>query len=397
MKILYVLSAFGKASGGHFHSLNNISRALDGYEDLEIEIVSIGNATSPILKTHPKFRGNLTFKWYRFFELNAKFKRVFQSYRPDVVHCYDGGTALLLMMLPVMRNIPIIHTRCGGANERLSVAQWLPTVILFSRENLASYQSNPRFANVELQLIPNRVREVLPANTEAEQKLLPKDPHTFTFLRTARIGRSYLNSILQGIELIGRLNTDKKVRFVIIGVLEDQVYAEQLHAKARERNVTIEIYSTREYTTEASRFLYVADAVIGTGRGAMEAMSAGIPTFAPVHDLDLPAPVNEHTLQPLADTNFSQRGSVKGLTEDAIVEEASRLVSDSDFYATRSAFARNAALENFIITETIKAKYRDIYHRAMQKPTGGRVGRNLFPILYYLNVYRQLDKRRPES
>ncbi|UMY65840.1 glycosyltransferase family 4 protein [Flavobacterium sp. HJ-32-4] len=395
MKVLCMLSGFGKGSGGHFHSLNNITRALHGYKDIDIDIVSIGNVTSPILKDHPRFLGNLEFKWYAFLSLDRKLRKILKGTRPDVVHCYDGGTALLMMMLPIFRNTRIIHTRCGGANERFSVAQVLRTVILFSRENLASFQKNPRFAQSDLHLIPNRVFE-REHDTKALEALLKKDPDTFTFMRTARIGKSYSGSILQGIELIRRLETNRKVKFIVIGVVEEESYVETIRKAAQDANVTLELYNTPEYTREASRFLYAADAVIGTGRGTMEAMSARLPVFAPLSDMVLPVLIDAETLPALFERNFSPRGKVEGKTEEAIVATASKLVNDPDFLAEARQFARKMAEEHFLITDAIKEKYWSIYHREMEKSPRGLVWKNLLPIVYYLNSYRILAKRVPQ-
>ena len=395
MRILYVLSGFGKASGGHFHSLNNIAAALDRYKDIEIDIASIGNVASPILKTNPNFLGNLTFNWLTFFTLNKKFKNLLKGRNIEIIHCYDGGTALLLMMLPALRKMKIMHTRCGGPNERNYFAQVLPTVILFSIENLNSFQKNPRFRQSDLHLISNRVNPV-PVNTDALQHLLKKDPEFFTFLRIARIGKTYIQSIMQAIELV-RIVREKnpKAKLVIIGVVEDQALLDQVIETAKAGNVPLELYTTKDYTAEASRFLYAADAVIGTGRGVMEAMSLGLPVFAPMKGRKLPAFVNEKTFMDLFTRNFSERSQLDFLSDAEIEREALQLVSEPKSYTDAQDFSLQKAREYFLLTTAIKEKYHQIYTKELQKKRPGLVSKNIIPILYYLNVYRKLAKRLP--
>jgi hypothetical protein len=141
------------------------------------------------------------------FLLSKKFDNLLAGEEIDLIHCYDGGTALIAMMLPRFRKIPIIHTKCGGPNERWYFAQVLQSVILFSQENMDSFKSNPRFKRIPLHLIPNRVH-VRDGLTLDLSTIPSKDQDKFTFLRIARIGKTYKNSIMQAIELVKALNSE---------------------------------------------------------------------------------------------------------------------------------------------------------------------------------------------
>lgn len=395
MEVLYLISAFGKGSGGHFNSLNNIGNALDGYKDINITMASIGNVASPILKDNPKFLGNLTFKWYSFYKLNKKFKILLNHKKFDIIHCYDGGTALIIMMLPFFWKTRIVHTKCGGPNERSYFAQFLQTVILFSKENLNSFKKNKRFDKANIYLIPNRVF-VKKVDVEALSKTKKKDPDHFTFLRIARIGKTYKESILQAITLVHHLNVLKQpVKLVLIGVIEDKEVFEEVQAYALSLQAPVEYLTSIEFTREASRFLYLADAVVGTGRGIMEAMSLNLPVFAPLKGRQLPAYVNDETFDQLFNNNFSQRTSIDEVTDEKIINYAAELVKKDSLYTEMVQFSERKAVENFIITPQIKDKYHAIYSNFLIEKRVGLIFKNKIPILYYLNAFRRAAERLP--
>jgi hypothetical protein len=394
MNVLYLISAYGKGSGGHFNSLNNIAKALDGYKDIDITIASIGNVASPILKTNSKFLGNLEFNWYSFFKLNKKFKDLCKGDKIDLVHCYDGGTALIIMMLPFFWKTRIIHTKCGGPNERHYFAQFLETVILFSKENLISFNKNKRFDTSNIHLIPNRVfrKEI---DIKELSKLYQKDDDKFTFLRIARIGKTYEESILQSIQLVEEIqNINPKVKLIIIGVIEDEFIFNEIKKFASVRKLSVEFLTNQEFTSEASRFLYLADVVIGTGRGVMEAMSNSIPVFAPLNGRALPAYVNSETFDTLFFRNFSQRNQIDEITDTMIIEYAVKLSKKDAFYQEMEQFSNQSAVSNFLITNEIKEKYYLIYQNIMQRKRGHLIIKNIIPILYYLNALRNFIAKK---
>jgi hypothetical protein len=393
MKVLYLISAYGKGSGGHFNSLNNIAQALQGYKGIDISIASIGNVASPVLKTNSRFLGNLEFKWYAFFTLNKKFKTLCQGQKIDVVHCYDGGTALIIMMLPFFWNTRIIHTKCGGPNERPYVAQFLHTVILFSKENLLSFNKNKRFAKAAIHLIPNRVfrKEV---DVAALSKIYPKDEQVFTFLRIARIGKTYQESILQSIQLVEEVQKiNPAVKLIVIGVIEDEIIFDEIKAFTSVRNLSVEFLTSPTFTSEASRFLYLADAVVGTGRGIMEAMSNDIPVFAPLNGRALPAFVNPDTFDTLFFRNFSQRNQMDDITDAMIIDYAAQLSRKEVFYQEMLQFSSQTAAQNFLLTTEIQEKYHVIYQNVLQQKRGKLIAKNVIPIARYLNALRNFTAK----
>lgn len=389
MKVLFVISGNGHGRGGHVNSLDHISRAIAQRAD--IKIVSIGLTESPVLKVNPYYFGVFKFRWFSYFTLNKDFKKLFKTFNPDVIHCFDGSSALMLMALPSLLSKKIIYTKCGGPNERNSIAQVTSDVILFSQENYESYKSNPRFKHSEIHLIPNRVFKV--DIFQADEREIIKDKSFFNFVRIARISYAYRNSIKQAIELVSRISfSEKKVKLYIIGVIQDDDVFNELKEFAELKKIEVE-FITNHLTNKASKMLYLADAVIGTGRGVMEAMTLGIPTFVPLNGKDLPELLTSKNFYGFLATNFSPRGVSVNYNEDEILISGNNLVNMPEHYKVQSDFALKIANKEFVVNENIVEKYISIYKNVGVKRNKLYILKNIFPFIYYINAFRRAQGR----
>ena len=389
MKVLFVISGNGHGRGGHFNSLDHISKAIA--QKLEVKIISIGLTESPILKENSLYFGVFKFRWFSFFTLNKDFKNLFKSFDPDIIHCFDGSSALMLMAQPSLFNKKIIYTKCGGPNERKSIAQVASDVILFSQENFDSYTSNHRFKNSDIHLIPNRVFKV-DLWKENEREVL-KDSNTFNFVRIARIGGTYKKSIQQAIDLVSKIRqNNKNVKLYLIGTKEDEDVYNELVEYTKTKNVKVQ-FITNHLTNKASKMLYLADAVIGTGRGVMEAMALGIPTFVPVKGKSLPELLTVENFQGFLSTNFSPRGLSKSYDEEKIVANVNNLVNDSEYYNEISVFSEDIANKEFVVNDEVVSRYISIYRNVRSKKNKLYLLKNILPFLYYVNTFRRVQNR----
>jgi len=107
--------------------------------------------------------------------------------------------------------------------------------------------------------------------------------------------------------LINRLLVEdlKNVRLVIVGAVQDQEVYDELRQEAVGKPVDFIIDS--KYTVKASEMLYLADAVIGTGRGAMEAASLSLPVLSPASNSDVPIVLTKDNIDNFLSYNFSPR------------------------------------------------------------------------------------------
>lgn len=391
MKILFVVSCNGVGNGGHAHSLNHITQALSA--KTEVKIVSVGLMKVKVLKNNALYIGKFEFRWWNIFALNSKFKQLLKEFNPDVIHCFDGSSALILMAQPILFKKKIIYTKCGGPNERNSIAQVTSDVILFSKENLNSYKQNRRFKNSDIHLIPNRILKInyIP---ESEQ-LFKKDSTRFNFVRIARIGKTYFNSITESINLVAEIqnyNLKNPVKLYIIGAIESYEIFDKLVVYGKEKSIDL-VFITNELTNEASRLLYLADAVIGTGRGVMEAMSLGIPTFVPVKGKAIPSLLRQTNFNDFFSTNFSPRGNVSNYEENEEINLCVKMINEENWYLELSTFSNNIAQRNFVLNNEVVLKYIDIYENVQKKPKQSYLFKNILPLLYYINAYRRVQKR----
>src|SRR5690606_36599822 len=121
-----------------------------------------------------------------------------------------------------------------------------------------------------------------------------------------RIGNSYKKSIKDSIRLIDVLSKHHlNAKLYVIGkVQDDNVYHELLKISARK---AVEFIIEDQYTAEASKLVYLADAVIATGRGIMEASSLYLPILTPAINSDIPVLINAVNFDVFFKTNFSER------------------------------------------------------------------------------------------
>lgn len=390
MKILYVISCNGGGNGGHNHSLNHISKAIE--EKAEVKIVSVGLGEPNVLLSNPNYMGKLSFKWWNIWSLNQQLKDLYKTFKPDVIHCFDGSSALILMAQPFLFGEKIMYTKCGGPNERKMVAQVASDVILFSKENYKDHIENPRFKKTDIHLIPNRINAV--KTWEVKEQKYIKNTSKFNFLRVARIGKTYMSSMLQAMNLVEKLNElniSKEIHLYIIGTVQDETVFNNLNEIASEKKICC-TFITDEYTKEASKMLYLADAVLGTGRGVMEAMSLGLPTFVPVQGEELPSLLREENFQTFFKTNFSPRGKYQDYNLYNEISISKKLVEDDLFYEESSVFASDIAKEKFILNPQIIHYYLSLYENLIKKPSRAFIFKNLLPLVYYINAFRRAQK-----
>ena len=388
MKILFLTSSNGGGRGGHNHSLNHISQAISN--KAEVRIVNIGLTESPILRSNRFYIKGVKYRWYDLLTLNNQLKEIFVNFKPEVVHCFDGGAALMLMLLPCMRDIKLLYTKCGGPNERGIILPFTENIILFSEENKKAYSSTRRLDGAKIHLLPNRIYDVPLANTS--NRLLEKDNNFFNIVRIARIGRTYKQSLVQTINLANVLSETQRIKVTFIGHVENSEVLAELKKHAISKAVSVEFVTDNESTSQASKLLYLADAVVGTGRGVMEAMLHSLPVFVPIINSDLPCLLTEKSFNTLFSTNFSPRGRV----DHSVIEEglviAKSMIGCNDKLEGIAKFSEAMAREHFLIGPRVINSYLDIYRMEKTMSRAALVVKNILGILYYFNAFRVAQK-----
>lgn len=350
MKILFLISVFGHGRGGHFHSLNHISKKIG--ENSDVKIISFGPGKSNIISSNPYFIEHIDFNGFNFFYFKNKINKLIKKFNPDIYHCFDYGSYNTIRLLISSKKNKIIVNKCGGPNP--IIYPHVPNLILFSNENLNWFKNQKKHQNSNIFLIPNRVKALLP---DTNFQPIAKKSDEFTFLRICRIGSGYNKSINDSIFLIETLLSRgiKKVKLYIVGVIEDlNVYKKyNKHQLVKDGHV---IFLTDQiYTSEASKMLYLADAVIGTGRGLMEASSLAIPLLSINKDDDIPVLLNNDNFLDAFKTNFSERNIFNFISEENNIKNIINIVQNKDYYAEMSLFSKEAFEEHFNIDKVVQS------------------------------------------
>ncbi|MEX0996003.1 MAG: glycosyltransferase family 4 protein [Flavobacteriaceae bacterium] len=352
MKVLYIITVRGHGSGGHFHSLNHISQAMG--EEIDVGICAYGTGKSEVLENNPHFKKHIHFKGFNFLTLIFQLKNLLKEFQPDLIHCFDTTAYNIFTLFFSQNKYSIFLNKCGGPNpESFPVVK---NLILFSEENKNWFKKRPEFKDINIAVIPNRVN---PKVLNFDFKKPVKKENAFCFVRIARIGSAYKKSIEDSIRLVGHLKEKGlNVHLYIIGAIQDNKIAEELKGKIY--GLPITMLNQKQYTAKASDMLYLADAVIATGRGIMEGTSLGKPILTPASNSVYPVLVSSSNFDSFFKTNFSERNIA---SQESLKENMSRITSmlENQYeYEKLALFSKNSFDKNFS-TETGIPQYLKFY------------------------------------
>lgn len=357
MKIIYVITTNGVGLGGHYYSLKVLAEAIGSRPDIEAEIINFGAEPAKALKhtqlpiTHiPVERG-------RFFRTLARFDHLIKQSKPCVIHAFDFPSLCFARIIGYKRSVPVVFTKCGGSNVT-RFFPIVPEIILFSRENLDHLQKMHSLRKCHFHVIPNRTNEV-PQDPKRIARIRSDAPHgMLTFLRIARFSPHYDSASLQLLNLVKRLRTDGlSVRYVQIGSVQskesEQLVSHQLDALDK-------IYTSDEYTIDASALIDAGDILLGSGRSFMEAAARERILLAPVRNSSTPALVTRQNVECVMYANISPRTIIPDFDEEKNYLEIRALAIDPLIQQQYKNFAKDLYLNHFSIHESL-SQYETIY------------------------------------
>lgn len=385
MKILYFISVHGHGRGGHFHSLNHISKKIG--EEHDVKIISFGPGKSDIIESNTHFIRHIDFNGLNLIKLRKIIKHEILIFKPDIIHCFDVVCYNVVRLFITSRKFKIVLNKCGGANP--TNFPHVKNLILFSLENQEWFKNNSKFKNTNIHLIPNRVK---PLQLKPDFKPIEKNPGDFIFMRICRIGLAYKKSIKDAINLISLLlkSNIPNVKLYIIGVVENNEVYEELKNNTLVNSGHIVFLTEEEYTHEASKMLYLADVVIGTGRGLMEAASLGKPLLAIDKNGKIPVLLNDLNFNDAFKTNFSERNIFYKFNNEDNIKSILQLINDKDCYKANSSFVLHSFKEYFSL-EKAKEAYSAAYNES--KTSKRKLISDLpFILRSTLNFYRSYSK-----
>lgn len=354
MKILFFIRTKGKGLGGHYYSLDHISKELANKH--EVSIISIGPNPSKAIEGNPLFLQHIYTSKSKLLRPLTDLRKLIKNASPDILHCFDLIAYNYIRFVANSNKIKIVLTICGGPNP--SKMFHVKNLILFSSENLEWFNSYEIYKNSNIFLIPNRVKQI-----EIERQLIKKNTGEFTIMKIGRISNEYKAGLHIAVNLLNYLHNIKhysNVKLYIIGNVEDtQLYKELLNNHLLKKGVLV-LITEEKYTIEASQLLYLADAVIGTGRGLMEASSLGKPLLVYNANGDFPVLLTKDNFFEAFKTNFSQRNIFSCHKENKNLEAIERMIVDKNFYNILSRFSFEIFYDHFDISKVVE-RYDTVY------------------------------------
>lgn len=391
MRVLNVISCLGHGRGGHFYSCRAIAEAYHALNSRgdTVDLCTIGWETSPVLRASHLNQVLIKLKKKNIIEALSAFLLFIKKGDYDVLHAYDETFAFpFVRIIAALLNKRYLLTKCGGPNPRWY--PFSPTLIVFSQENLDCLRAQEKFRKTQFHLIPNRA-------IEREESLIDVRKcreelglnNNYILLRIARIGPKYFESSKQLIEhFLPLAQGQPQLKLLLIGVIESKTHYEELTKLASRVNgrlgaERIIIATNDKYTVEASRFIDLADAVVATGRGVLEAMAKSKPVFIVANDGTIVL-ICQETAANLAYCNLSGRlpdPPVDALTKHTLEIELPLLLHEPEYQQRVSTFSRDYFENNYSLKNAIRI-YESLYHGLPR--TGFRIKR---PLDFFYSLY----------
>ncbi|HHX69988.1 MAG TPA: glycosyltransferase family 4 protein, partial [Gallicola sp.] len=324
----------------------------------DVKIITLGPVSSQVIERNPYFYKKILFTGLNFIYLKREFDSILKTIKPEIIHCFDTAVYNVCKLLLVRGNYKFVLNKCGGPNLR-----YFPqaeNMILFSKENEIWFRNKSKFRKTNIYLIPNRVKAI---KIKSENKIL-KDESFFNFVKIARIGSVYKKSIKDSINLVDKLlDETSNIKLYIIGqIINEKVY---LELKEYAINSNVIFLTESKYTSEASKMLYLADAVIGTGRGIMEATSLSLPVLTSASNSNYPILINKNNFDDLFKANFSERAIVTDMTKSHNINNIVKLVKNKNYRNELSKYSLNLFDKYFNVSNVVY-KYNDVYENAIK-------------------------------
>ena len=384
MKILYCISNDGQGSGGHFHSLNQISSMVS--KSNNVKIISIGSNPSPVIQNNSHFFKHVFLSaLHDLIIFRREIQNVISEFNPDVIHFFDTESLNYLLLVASLKKYKVVMNKCGGPSPLRKNWQVVDDLILFSKENYDYFAKNEH-KDMALHLIPNRVSKVSKENYLGHPETKSKE--NYTFMRVSRLGGAYEKTFLDTLNLIEYLSAKYKVELIVVGRIQDQQRFNDLKVNAETRNIQV-TYITDERASIGASFLYLADFVVGTGRSLMEGLSIGKPCLVPAKNSDVPILLTENNFEGLFSTNFSERGKV---SEEVLLSNLSEIRKLMENIEVQSEFSSRSStqFDALFNIENVADLYAKVYSKEKTKRSSSLRSNNL---LYLIKTLKTLMTR----
>ena len=352
MNILYMITSTGK-DGGHFYSLEATALGM-GLPSNKVFVISVGNAKSPKLSSFPNY--------YPFVSkmpllgVVVKLWKFVRDNKIDIIHAFDAYSFFFARIMSIRGKV--LLTKCGGPPPSI----YYPIAdnfIVYSSEDFFCFMNKRAYRDVNIHHIPNRIKKITQNNGIVLDLKRRIPSGAKVILRIARFSSFHRESMLKTINLVKKMTNDGLyVKLIIVGIVQEPKIFNEL---AEEVPHDALLLTQEKYTRNASKLIDVADIVVGTGRGAMEAATLGKLLLSPVKFSSIPVLVTELNRDKFLYYNFSTRTELDGFDERKEYDLIKKIVLSSTAYEYEQKKMIQFAYNNFDI-ERVIPKYFRIYN-----------------------------------
>lgn len=359
MNLIFVITSSDKdAKGGHFRSCLTIARSLQRRGAI-IKIVNIGVVPSPVFRQEyvdVEYIDINAFNWpLRLFSMLKVIKACPKGSR---ILAFDFFSFFIIRTVCFFTKHPFGYFRCGGPNFKyFPFSRW---IFCFSRESYSFFVD--RFPSSFIYLFPNRVEKRSDQSNGRLRDIL-KNNHPIVL----RIGRLVANySAINDVCLnLSRLLNEKNIlhNMVFIGYADDYNSDDFIRFKRDcDANANVRLLTDPEFTENAARFLSEANLVIGTGRGAMEAVVENrlVAVFSRSHDIPVLLESQE-IFEASLTFNFSLRNNLSNVNCDINKENIISLFSNHTYASDVLEFVHSR--RKYFDIDEIADEYLSVFAR----------------------------------
>ena len=303
--ILFTIHSY-QGTGGHYYSLDATATALSKY--YRVYIVNIGEKPSPVIEKSLIEHRFVQLGQLNYFKVEQILISIIKQYNINIIHSFDIASYLMTVFPAYKARIPIVLTKCGGPLLSKFEYPVVDNIILYNEKEYLYFKSQYKFRNSNIVLLPNRVLS-FDCNKVRITQLIEKYNLTRKkiVLRIGRIAKSYKLTAIESINLVKELHKrDHRYCLLIIGNVKDESVADELFQMTKEYDY-IYIITEDIFTVNAKELIDIAEIVVGTGRGFMEACQRNKIMFAPCNNSEYPIAVTSENLQQIMANNFSER------------------------------------------------------------------------------------------
>ncbi|WP_253451580.1 hypothetical protein [Halomonas sp. Y3] len=296
-----------------------------------------------------------------------------RDYKFDILHCFDSSSLLVARWSLMFHSTPVLWTKCGGKTLKRYTPRGFPDIVFHGEDYDFYFKKMAKKKSHDIAIIPNRFSALEFSSGQDGQvgkkkRLIVHDKDCFNIIRVSRISKKYKEGFLHAIKFSEWLCSNGcPAHLYIIGYPEDKNLVLELQSIISDKRVTV--VTDKELTRNASRHLWEADAVIASGRGAIESLAMGKLTFISSDKGGL-IPLCKETFSDALYYNFSERTpSNESIDPKKWLIQILQSPALSEVYFTEAQSFFKESLD----LDSAKDEILDVYDRAAKRNFRGSV------------------------